>query len=124
VRDQGQQPQEWRSSDVYSMYGPWLRMNSTDPAQNGEKAYTRTGFFGYDAAHKRWIVTSVNTRGGYGISYSTSPSFNGASWSNGYPPEKGTATTHMTSSGSYTVDYSGQDDKGHAYSSHQICTKR
>lgn len=113
----------WRETDVDAMYGSWLRMTSTYPAQNGEHAGTGVGFFGYDSKHARWIVTSLDTSGDYGISYSTSHTFNGAHWLDGYPANHGSATTRMSSSKQFTVDSSGPDAHGHTVTSHEVCTR-
>ncbi len=109
-----------REVDTYSTYGTWLRVDATYPAQNGQPAATGINFFGYDAKHHRWIVGGFDTAGGYYISYSTSPSFNGSHWSGGYPMEGGSATVMMPNNNRYTIDSSGGGAMG---VSHTVCTR-
>lgn len=113
----------WKETDVNAMFGSWLKSDTTYPAQNGQKAATATNFFGYDAKNKRFITMGVDTGGGYGTSYSTSATFDGAHWSNGYPVRPGTSITHMSNPNEYTVDYSGPGNSGKHITSHAVCTR-
>lgn len=109
----------WRETDTDSMFGSWVRVDSTYPAQNGQRAGTGVGFLGYDAKHHRWIVGSFDTSGDYGISYSNSHAFNGSHWANGYPATGGSTTVMMPNAHEFTVNTTA----GSMGSSHQVCTR-
>ncbi len=109
----------FKEVDTYSPYGTWLRIDATYPAQNGQPAATGVSFFGYDANHHRWIIGGFDSTGGYYITYSTSPTFNGSHWSDGYPPNGGWANVTMPSNNRYTIDTGG----GEMGVSHTVCTR-
>jgi len=113
----------WHETDVSAMYGSWLRIDATYPAQNGQHAGTGVAFFGYDSHRGRWLITSVDTLNDYSTGYSTAHAFNGALWHDAYPADGGTATTHTASANQYSVDSSGPDGHGHTVTSHQVCTR-
>jgi hypothetical protein len=112
----------WKESDVNTMWGPWLKVSATYPAQNGQPASTGMTFFGYDDKHSRWVVTSIDTGGGYSSSYSTSSMWGGSKWHDGYPNNGGSATV-SASKNQFVIDGSGTSDQGKAMTSHQICTR-
>lgn len=109
----------FREIDNDSMYGPWLRMDAMYPAQNGQPAATGMTFMSYDAKHHRWIIGGFDTSGGYFISYSTSPSFNGSHWSDGYPATGGWANVSMPGNNRYTIDTGGSS----MGTTHTVCTR-
>lgn len=113
----------YRESDVDTMYGKWLKISSTYPAQNGRAAGTGQAFFGFDAQNKRWIIAGVDTSGEYYVNYSNSPVFDGSQWYDGYPNAHGSAIVHMMST-QYTVDSKGPGPQGKTIASHLVCTKQ
>jgi hypothetical protein len=117
------QHKTYHETDVDSMDGPWLRMLTTYPPQNGQPAATGTGFFGYDSKHGRWIVTSVDTTGEYSITVSTSHTLNGSQWTDAYPVDNATATFRTVGSTEFTVDVRAPDGHGNTVTSHQVCTR-
>lgn len=72
----GSDKKTYRETDTDAMYGNWLRIDASYPAQNGQPAGTGVTFFGYDSKNKRWVVTGVGTDGSYFTASSTSPAFN------------------------------------------------
>ncbi len=112
----------YREKDVYAMFGPWVRDVGTYPAAYGQPAGTLVGYVGYDAKHRRWISTSVDTGSGYALYYSTSPSLDGSRWSDGYPRGSGGAVFRLHGTTQYTLDASGTSH-GKAFTSHQVCTR-
>jgi hypothetical protein len=111
----------WRATTTDTMYGPWLRLDARYPAQNGQPAGSAIKLLGYDSAARRWIVTSVDDSGGYYVMYSTSPSFDGSKWIDGYPVDKGTASIKVTTPNEYTFDAAKPDGHGHIVRSHTVC---
>jgi hypothetical protein len=114
----------YRATDVDTMYGKWLRVSSTYPAQNGSPAGTEQAFFGYDAKNSRWIIAGVSTSGDYYVNYSNSPSFNGSQWYDGYPNMHGSAVVRMTESTQFTVDSKGMGPQGKTITRHEVCTRQ
>lgn len=114
--------QTYRETDVDTMYGNWVRSSGSYPAQGGQPAGTSTTFFGYDGKSARWVVTGVGTNGSYFTASSSSPNFNGSSWSDIYPADHGGAVIHMASS-QYTMDSHDPDGKGKMSTSHTVCKK-
>jgi hypothetical protein len=114
----------FHGTDVDTMYGKWLAIDETFPAQNGEAAGTARVFFGYDPKHSRWIVAGVDTNGAYFVNYSNSPSFDGAQWYDGYPNNHGSAVTHLKPYTQYTVDSKGPNAQGKIVTDHEVCTKQ
>jgi hypothetical protein len=114
----------YRETDVDSMYGNWLRINSSYPAQNGAPAGTGVTFFGYDAKNKHWVVTGVGTDGSYFIATSSSPEFNGSKFMDQYPSDHGTTVLHMTKSTEYSMDTQAPNDKGKTMTQHAVCTRQ
>jgi hypothetical protein len=114
----------YRGSDVDTMYGKWLKINSTFPAQNGEPAGTEQAFFGYDSKHGRWIVTGVGTGGDYFMNYSNSSNFDGSQWYDGFPNNHGSAVAHLTAYTRYTVDSKGPNAQGKIVTEHEVCTRQ
>ncbi len=112
----------WHESDTYSTWGPWLKDDSTYPAQNGQAAATGMGVIGYDAKHHRWYNDGEDTNGEYGSGYSNSAGLGGSKWHDGFPNNNGSATISL-SKNQYVVDSSGPNDKGKMTTSHQVCTK-
>jgi hypothetical protein len=114
----------YRETDVDSMFGDWLRIDSTYPAQGGAPAGTGVTFLGYDSKHARWIVTGVGTDGSYFTSVSMSPAFDGSKWTDQYPNDHGTAVLHMPTATQYTMDMQAPSSQGKMTSQHAICTKQ
>jgi hypothetical protein len=114
----------YRATDVDTMYGKWLKIDSTYPAQNGEPAGTEQAFFGYDSKHGRWIVTGVSTSGEYFMNYSNSTNFNGSQWYDGFPNQHGSAVVGLTPYTRYTVDSKGPNEQGKTITTHEVCTKQ
>ena len=112
----------WHESDANTMWGTWLKVDATYPAQNGQPAGTGMTFFGYDAKHSRWIVTSVDTGGGYSSSYSNSPAWSGSKWHDGYPNNNGSGSV-TASANQFVIDGSGPNDQGKVVTSHEVCSK-
>lgn len=112
-----------RATTVNAMYGPWLRLNASYPAQHDQPAGTAVKFLGYDTAHKRWIVSSVDDSGGYYVIYSNSPAFDGSRWNDGYPADGGTASIRVVSANEYIFDAANPDGHGHMSQTHTICTR-
>ncbi|MGA8533978.1 MAG: hypothetical protein WB615_07720 [Candidatus Tumulicola sp.] len=119
----GNDNKTYRETDVDSMYGNWLKIESDYPAQNGAPAGTATTFVGYDGKHGHWIATGVGTDDSYFTSYSKWPKFDGSKWYDAYPNDHGTATFQMPTSTSYTMQSVTPNAKGVMSSSHSICTK-
>lgn len=118
----GSDGKTWRESDTYTMWGPWLKDDSTYPAQNGQAAATGSGVLGYDAKHHRWYGDGEDTNGGYGSGYSNSANFGGSKWQAGFPNTPGTSTVSL-SKNQYVIDSTGPNDKGKMVTSHQVCTR-
>ncbi|HEY2473791.1 MAG TPA: hypothetical protein VGI19_03225 [Candidatus Cybelea sp.] len=83
------------ATTVNEMYGPWLRLTASYPAQRGQPAGTAVKFLGYDPGNRRWVVSSIDDSGGYYVIYSDSPAFNGSRWRDGYPADGGTANIRV-----------------------------
>jgi hypothetical protein len=113
----------YRGTDVDTMYGRWLKIESAYPAQNGEPAGTAQIFFGYDSKHNRWIVGGVDTGGNYFMNYSNSTNFDGSQWHDGFPNQHGSAVVSLTPYTRYTVDSKGPNEQGKMVTSHEVCTK-
>ncbi len=113
----------YHETDVDTLYGNWLRIDASYPAQAGQAAGTGTTFFGYDAKHARWIVTGVGTDGSYFTAMSTSPAFDGSKWADQYPNDHGTAVLHMTKTTQYSMDQQGPGPSGKVVTQHGVCTK-
>lgn len=110
-------------TEVNSVYGPWSKSVGTSPAENGDFAGTSIGFFGYDTKHQRWFETSVDSDGGYNTYYSTSANFDGATWHEAYPTNRGTVVSRMPSAAKWMLDGSFKNAKGQRVTFHQVCTK-
>lgn len=113
----------YREADVDTMYGKWLKIESTYPAQNSEPAGTAQIFFGYDSKHNRWIVAGVDTGGNYFINYSNSTNFDSSQWHDGFPNQHGSAVVSLTPYTRYTVDSKGPNAQGKMVTSHEVCTR-
>jgi hypothetical protein len=111
-------------TDIDTMFGDWLKIESAYPAQGGGPAGNGVTFFGYDSKHSRWIVTGVGTDGSYFTSVSMSPAFDGSKWTDQYPNDHGTAVLHMTKATEYTMDTQMPNPKGKTMTQHAICTKQ
>lgn len=118
----GSDGKTWRESDVNTMWGRWLKVSGTYSAQNGEPAGNDMTFFGYDDKHGRWIVSTVDSAGFYGLNYSTSSAWAGSKWHDGYPNDGGGATVSV-SKNQFVIDGSGPNDQGKTITSHQVCTR-
>jgi hypothetical protein len=114
----------YRETDVDTMFGDWVRVESTYPAQNGGPAGSGVTFLGYDSKHARWIVTGVGTDGSYFTSVSMSPAFDGSKWTDQYPNDHGTAVLHMTKATEYTMDTQMPNPQGKMMTQHAICIKQ
>ena len=114
---------EWRASTTDSIYGPWLRLNESYGAQNSEPAGTAVKFLGFDSSHRRWIVTSVDSSGGYYVIYSASHSFDGSKWKDGFPADKGTASIKVVNPNIYVFNAASPDERGRISKSHTVCTR-
>ncbi|HTX58720.1 MAG TPA: hypothetical protein VMH02_03510 [Verrucomicrobiae bacterium] len=112
----------YHETDVNSTFGPWLKISAAYPAQEGQPAASGLSFFGYDSKHARWYITSVDTMGGYGSSYSNSKSFGGSQWHDGYPDNNGSAAI-TASKNQFVVDGKGPNAQGKTVTSHEICTR-
>jgi hypothetical protein len=112
----------YHETDTDSMWGNWLKISSTYPAQGGQPAATGMGIFGYDGKQGRWYVASADTLGNYSSNYSTSKSLGGSTWHDGYPNNGGTATVSM-SKNQYVVDGKGPGPNGKMMTTHQVCTR-
>ncbi|MBV9056646.1 MAG: hypothetical protein JO078_03150 [Candidatus Eremiobacteraeota bacterium] len=113
----------YRETDTDTMYGDWLRVNSSYPAQNGAPASTGTTFLGYDSKKKQWVATGVGTDGSYFTAVSTSPQFNDSHWSDQYPADHGTAVLRMTQSTQYSMDTQTPNGKGKMMTDHEVCVR-
>ena len=113
----------YHETDVDTMYGNWLRVDATYPAQNGAPAGTGVTFLGYDSKHGMWVVTGVGTDGSYFMSTSKSAAFNGSKWMDQYPNDRGTAVLHMTRSTQYSMDMTSPMGRK-PVTQHAVCTKQ
>ena len=113
----------YHETDVDSMYGKWLKIESTYPAQNGDPASTGMTFLGYDSKRGHWVVTGLGADGSYFTATSTSPKYDGSTWTDAFPADHGTAVIHMPSNARYTLDASQPGDKGKMETSHSVCTR-
>jgi hypothetical protein len=114
----------WQETQVGTMYGKWLKIDATYPAQAGVPAGTSLTFVGYDTAHSHWVVTGVGTDGVYFTASSNSPAYDGSTWTDTYPADNGTATIHMPSAAAYTMDATGPGLDGKVETSHTACTRQ
>jgi hypothetical protein len=112
----------YKETDENAMWGTWVKVDSTYPAQNGQPAATGIGVIGYDAKHHRWFSDGFDTNGGYGSGYSNSATLAGSKWFDGYPNNNGGATVTM-SKNQYSVDSKGAGTNGKMTTSHQVCTR-
>jgi hypothetical protein len=112
----------YHETDTDTMFGNWLKIDSTYPAQGGQPAATGVGFFGYDAKQGRWYVTNIDTLGNYSSNYSTSKSLGGSSWHDGYPNNGGSATVSV-SKNQYAVDGKSAGPNGKTMTTHEVCTR-
>lgn len=113
----------WHETDVYSMWGPWLKDNASFPSQNGERAGTGMSFSTYDAQHGRWVITYADSNGTYFTASSSSHAFNGSHWVDEYPADNGTATVRMTNANTLVIDSTMPDGHGHVSTGHEVCTR-
>lgn len=111
-----------RETDVYSMWGAWLRDDTTFSAQNGGPSGSGLSLMRYDAQHGRWVIMGGDTTGGYFTATSTAHALNGSHWTDAYPADGGWANVHM-SANQMTVDSGGPDMHGHMMTTHDVCTR-
>ena len=112
----------WNETDVGTMWGSWLKTESTFPAQNGQPAGSGLTFLGYDAANRRWYVSFLNTAGEYGSAYSTSKTWGGSKWQDGYPNNHGSSSI-TASKNQFSIDTKMAGANGKTMTSHEVCTK-
>jgi hypothetical protein len=110
----------WRETNVNAPFGPWMRLASVFPAQNGQPAGKATKYLGYDSQTKRWIVMSIDDSGGYYTMYSNSPTLDGAHWIDAYPADHRTGYLKFAGTNEYTFDSS---TPGAPAASHTVCTR-
>lgn len=113
----------YHETDVDGMYGKWLKIESSYPAQGGQPPTTGTTFFGYDSKHARWVVTGLGEDGSYFTAISTSPKYDGSTWTDVFPADHGTAVIHMPSNARYTLDAKVPGDQGKMETTHAVCTR-
>jgi hypothetical protein len=112
--------QVWRETNVNTAFGPWMRLASVFPAQNGQPTGKAMKYLGYDSTAKRWIVMSIDDSGGYYTMYSATPSLDGAHWIDAYPADHRIGYLKFVSSSEYTFDSSTPGSSG---TSHTVCTR-
>lgn len=113
----------YRERDVYTLWGPWLKWTGSYPAQQGEPAGTNVGFTGYDAKQSRWVLSYVDSQGGYGSAYSDSKAFVGSVWVTGDAPDSGSRTVKSFTAKKLVTDSTGKDARGKPITYHQVCTR-
>lgn len=114
----------WRESDTYTMWGMWLRGDSSYPAQNGEPAGTGISLVRYDSHAGHWLIVGADTGGTAFTATSSSHAFDGSHWVDAYPADNGWANIHVNGMNAWTIDSSGPDGHGHTVVSHEVCTRR
>ena len=111
-------------TDTDTMFGNWLKIESVYPAQAGQPATSGVTYAGYDAKKHQWVTTGVGTDNSYFVATSTSPTWDGAKWTDVYPADHGTAVTHGPSGGKYTLVSSGPGASGKMMTYSSVCTKQ
>jgi len=114
----------YNETDTDTMFGNWLKIDAAYLAQGGAPATSGATFVGYDAKHRRWVITGVATDDTYFTASSSSPAWDGSKWTNAFPNDHGTAVVHAPANGKYTVESSTPNMQGKMVMSHTICTKQ
>jgi hypothetical protein len=110
----------WRETNLNTAFGPWMRLASAFPAQNGQPAGKAMKYLGYDSQQRRWIVMSIDDSGGYYTMYSSSATLDGAHWIDAYPADHRTGYLNFIGTNKYTFDSS---TPGAIAASHTVCTR-
>lgn len=113
----------WHETDVYSMWGAWLRDDTRFPAQNGEPGGTGISFTRYDSHAGKWVITGADTGGTLFTATSSNHAFDGSRWVDVYPADNGWANLHMPSSHEVVIDSGTPDGHGHTMTDHDVCTR-
>jgi hypothetical protein len=116
--------QTWRFTSVNTMWGEWLRAETTFAPQNGQRKRAGQTFVGFDAAAKRWNIVSLDAGGSYYTRSSASPEFPKSRWVDGFPADGGTAVIGTPRPGQYTFDFTAGGTNGRRDVSHTVCTRR
>ena len=104
----------WRTVSTDVMFGRWLYMVSSYPAQNGQPAGTAAKYLGFDPPRHRWIVASIDASGDYYVMDSSSAAFSGSHWQDQYPHDNVTGYVQVQDADQYTFDSPG---------SHTVCRR-
>jgi hypothetical protein len=120
----GSDNKSFNETDTDTMFGDWLKIESSYAAQAGQPAASGVSYAGYDAKRHHWIVTGVGTDNSYFTAISSSPTWDGAKWTDAYPADHGTAVTHGPSGGKYTLVSSGPGPTGKMMTYTSVCTKQ
>jgi hypothetical protein len=86
-----------------AMFGKWLRLDATFPAQGGLTAFTAVTFLGFDRAANRWDIVSVNPQSYY-TRTSVSSQLADSRWNDEDPADGGRARLHIYGNQHYRFD--------------------
>lgn len=110
-------------TSVNEVYGPWVHLVVTTPAQGGAAGDTNNAFVGYDRTAKRWDIVGADNQGYYYTRSSHSAHFNGSRWHNDYPADGGIAIIRTFGSKRYTFDLTTPNGKGASVREHAVCIR-
>lgn len=113
----------WRFHSVNRAWGPWVRVNTTFAPQNGQPADSASVFVGFDAKAKQWNIIAIDIDGSYYTRSSASKAFDGSHWVDVYPADGAKAIVGLRGKRQYTFDLVTAGPKGHAPTSHTLCTR-
>lgn len=113
----------WRFHSVNRAWGAWVRADTTFAPQNGQPADTASTFVGFDASTKQWNIVSVDNDGSYYTRSSTSKSFDGSHWVDGYPADGAKAVIRVRGKQQYTFELVGRGPNGRPATSSTVCTR-
>lgn len=114
----------WHFTSVNTMWGAWVRADTTFAPQNGQPADVAQTFVGFDSGAKRWNIVSIDTDGSYYTRYSLSRSFKDSKWIDGYPADGGKAIIGLPDLRHYTFDLTTPERNGRAAVSRTVCTRK
>lgn len=113
----------WHFHSVNKAWGKWVRADTTFPPQHGQPADTASTFVGFDAQTQRWNIVSIDTDGSYYTRYSTSKTFDGSHWLDGYPADGAKALIRVQGRQQYTFELMSPGKKGRIETSDTTCKR-
>jgi hypothetical protein len=113
----------WHFSTVNVLYGSWLRLDATYPAQNGTAQMRAVTFTGFDQSLGHWEIISIHDNGTFYSRRSDSKAFGRSEWIDDNPPDGARAQLKVVSDTWYSFDLTVPGAHGSAAASHTSCTR-